>query len=138
MPSAEDNLTLLWLIVQQKLDSGLLTGIEWAPIATKLGLEKPQAASLRWSRLKKELVENGGVAKATGDETATPTKVKKPATPRKKKVVAEGEEGEKPTPKKRGPKKRKVEEAEEVDEEVEQVGEEIKSEEERGEVEQEE
>jgi hypothetical protein len=138
MPSSEENLTLLWMIMQQKLDSGLLTGIDWASIAVKLGLEKPAAASLRWTRLKKELSENNGVPKASGDGTGTPTKAKKPATPRKKKEPAENGE-EKPAPKKRTPKKRKIEEvAKEMDVDGNGSGSEIKSEEESGEAEQEE
>lgn len=129
MPSAEENLTLLWMIMQQKLDSGVLTGIDWTPIATKLGLEKPTAASLRWSRLKKELTENDGVMKPTGE--GTPKKAKKAAAPKAKKIVENGEDGDEEKPlKKRAPKKRKIEKVEDVKEETEQGDDDIKSEEE--------
>ena len=134
MPSAEENMNLLWLIIQQKLDSGILTGIDWTTIATSLGLEQPTAASLRWSRLKKELSESGLAPRPTGE--GTPKKTKKAANPKSKKQVDEnGEDGvDKKPVQKRGPKKRKIEEVEDAIEHEDAV---VKSEAESREIEEE-
>jgi len=113
MPSSEENTQLLWLIVNQKLVDGQLTAIEWEPIAAALGLEKVQAAKLRWSRLKKELTDNNGLIPGK----ATPVKgaAKKAAVPK-----APMDPNATPT-KKRTSKKRKIEEIKDEDDEVDEA-----------------
>lgn len=116
MPSAEENTQLLWLIVSQKLVDGQLTAMDWAPIATGLGLEKAQAAQLRWSRLKKELSENNGLIPTKSTPVKGAKKAAAPKVPKAKK-----EKDPNATPKKRTPKKRKVEEMKDEDDEVEEA-----------------
>lgn len=110
MPSAEENLHLCWLVIQQKMTNGKLEGIDWAPIATALGLPTDAAANIRWKRLRKELTENGG---PKAPEEGTPAK-KKTTNPKAKKTGEEGKAAGGETPvKKRAPKKRKAEVLEE-------------------------
>lgn len=115
MPSAEDNVLLLWQILQQKHTDGQLAGIDWNPIATALGLEKPAAAQLRWSRLKKELSASDGVMATK----ATP--VKKSAAPKVPKAKKKEKDANEALVKKGANKKRKLEQSKDEDDEIDQA-----------------
>jgi hypothetical protein len=128
MPSADENMRLLWLILSQKLVDGQITGIDWNIVASGLNLEKSTAANLRWSRLKKDFLDNG-LPPMTGDNEAKPAK--KARTPRAKNPKEKVAKDEKP---KKVTKKRKLEIEEEATTTGDGGAEDVKSDEELSEV----
>jgi hypothetical protein len=53
MSKEENNYKLLLSIISQMSTKGQLRGINWSLVAADLGLERAQAANLRWTRFKK-------------------------------------------------------------------------------------
>jgi hypothetical protein len=58
MPSEQENLKLMYAILQQQMTNGQLVAIDWQNVATDLGIETAGAASKRWSRLKTEILKD--------------------------------------------------------------------------------
>lgn len=121
MPTPDENLLLVWSLLQQKLEDGQVTGIDWNKIATRLGMDTTDAAKSRWKRLKADFQKKGfmdGEGPVILEAVQTPAKATKaPTTPKAKKTAnpkARSAVEKKPAAKGRGKKATVAAEDEEV------------------------